>query len=46
MSKQNVPQELFIKVKERLDYHRLPAQFPIEATTLINKLLSRIDGNT
>lgn len=43
MSLEKVSQSLFMSVKEKLDYHRLPAQFPIEATPLISKLLSLID---
>jgi hypothetical protein len=45
MSAGNVSQELFLSVKERLDYHHLPTTFPVEATPLINKLIKLIDGN-
>lgn len=45
MSASNVSQELFLSVKERLDYHHLPTTFPVEATPLINKLIKLIDGN-
>lgn len=32
-----------MKVKEQLDYHRLPTSFPIEATHLLAKVLSLIE---
>jgi hypothetical protein len=40
-----ISQELFLNVKERLDYYHLPTTFPIEATTLLSKLIKLIDGN-
>lgn len=43
MSLEKVSQALFMSVKEKLDYHRLPSHFPIEATPLISKLLFIID---
>ncbi len=46
MSTAKVSQELFMKVKEKLDYHKLPAQFPIEATPLLSRLLSIIDAKS
>lgn len=45
MSTDKVSQELFLSVKERLDYHHLPTTFPVEATPLLNKLIKLIDGN-
>lgn len=33
-----------MKVKERLDYHRLPSTFPVEATPLLSKLLNIVDS--
>ena len=44
MSTEKVSQQLFMKVKERLDYYRLPATFPFEATPLLNKLLNLLDN--
>lgn len=45
MSTDKVSQELFLSVKERLDYHHLPTTFPIEATPLLSKLIKLLDGN-
>ena len=33
-----------MRVKERLDYYHLPCSFPIEATGLLSKVLSMLDG--
>jgi hypothetical protein len=44
MSTEKVSQSLFMKVKEKLDYHRLPASFPIEATHLLSQLLNMLEG--
>lgn len=35
-----------MKVKEQLDYHRLPTSFPIEATHLLGKVLSLIESES
>ncbi len=40
-----VNQATFLHVKQRLDYYYLPADFPIEATGLISKLIKIIDEN-
>jgi hypothetical protein len=40
-----ISQELFLDVKERLDYYHLPTTFPIEATPLLSKLIKLVDGN-
>ncbi len=40
----NINQPTFLHVKERLDYYRLPTNFPFEATNLLAKLLQMIDG--
>ena len=42
MSTEKVSRELFMNVKERLDYYRLPCTFPVEATQLIDKLLGLV----
>jgi hypothetical protein len=39
-------QQTFLHVKQRLDFYRLPSSFPIEATSLLSKLLELIDANT
>lgn len=44
MSVEKISQEQFLKVKERLDYYRLPTNFPFEATPLLNRLLSLVDA--
>ena len=44
MSKDNVSQELFMSVKERLDRYRLPCTFPIEVTPLLDKLLNLVSA--
>lgn len=44
MSGQKVSQNLFIQVKEKLDYYHLPSNFPIEATHLLSKLLNLINS--
>jgi hypothetical protein len=46
MTTEKVSQELFLKVKEKLDYHCLPTSFPIEATHLLNKLINLIDSSS
>jgi len=42
MSAEKVSQELFMRVKEGLDYYHLPSTFPIEATALLDKLINLI----
>lgn len=44
MSGEKVSQELFLSVKERLDYYHLPTTFPIEATHLLSKLVKLVDS--
>jgi hypothetical protein len=39
-------QHTFLHVKKRLDFYRLPTNFPIDATNLLSRLLQLIDGNT
>ena len=36
-------EQVFLEVKERLDYYRLPTSFPIEATKLLHKILCLLD---
>jgi hypothetical protein len=43
MSGEKISQELFLSVKERLDYYHLPTTFPIEATQLLSKLIKLVD---
>jgi hypothetical protein len=44
MASEKVSQQLYLSVKEKLDNYRIPNNFPIEATPLLNKLISLIDG--
>jgi len=46
MSTEKVSQQLFLKVKEKLDYYCLPTSFPIEATHLLSKLINLIDSSS
>lgn len=43
---EKITQNQFLAVKEKLDYHRLPSSFPIEATPLLAKILSKLDSRT
>jgi len=45
MSVPKVSQNLFLQVKEKLDYYHLPSSFPIEATHLISKLLTLVNSS-
>ena len=36
-------EQLFLEVKQKLDYYRLPTIFPVEATHLLQKILSLLD---
>jgi hypothetical protein len=42
MSKEPISQDKFLWVKEKLDYYRLPTNFPFEATPLLHQLLTLI----
>lgn len=44
MSGEKVSQELFLGVKERLDYYHLPTTFPVEATHLLSKVIKLLDA--
>lgn len=44
MSKERISQELFMRVKEKLDYYHLPTTFPFEAAPLLNKLISLVEN--
>ena len=39
-------EQVFLEVKERLDYYRLPTIFPIEATNLLQKILTLLDKSS
>lgn len=39
-------EQAFLEVKEKLDYYRLPTIFPIEATTLLQQILSLLDKSS
>ena len=38
-------EQKFLAVKEKLDYHRLPTVFPIEATDLLQRVLALVPKN-
>ncbi len=39
-------EQLFLEVKERLDYYRLPTVFPFEALDLLSQLLGLVDKHS
>jgi hypothetical protein len=43
MSTEKISNALFLEVKQKLDYHRFPTIFPIEAAPLLLQVLRKID---